>query len=650
MHSEGEERIMKNETNHSILELISLADEKIVAKVNEYGIYEYNEIKLSRYADIPLEIDRAAFYVRQVAYRKNIDRARRIFTDEVIINLTEKFKSGDKLSDKDQAVICTILHRLIRCGQQLDAITFIESNQSFIAATENRKIFSDFVKRMIYESLFKYWDRVYCIRWYKLYMNCFSSEEENALTSVENINSFIVEFLKHLRGGQAQLGKLYSRKMGKKQSRLYMLGMFDSYYQTKFDSIRSSSKKLTLTDCMTAAIEISDSLESESFPELLVSVWYLFQCIVDDLGTEIILNMENSDNAKEEVFIWLNKFLFEKNISIPSGIKRYLDAKKGLVSCEEIPNLIAIAKIYSYVDRVKKLLRTDPPNNLMYYTTYETLLYMMPHALSDIKKTEIALETEKLVNSGANSCAMWAFMNVGYMNDPNEGKAARTYFNILPNFDNNSDDNRVTYSDVYLKSFTSRRDDLSMWEMYGDHAEGCFVSVNWAKTKKNNSDKKIPFVYKVLYMTASGDGKTFSFAKEKNEHISKDNLDKINELMVSIKETIDGETDENIKVSMLLATERIWYLIKDSSYWHEAENRILFDERDSGYKLKYTGGDIPKVYLQGEFRLYFDEIMFGPKCKNVIEKTIFLDKQFAEILAAYGIEKPAINVSSIHYR
>ena len=74
-------------------------------------------------------------------------------------------------------------------------------------------------------------------------------------------------------------------------------------------------------------------------------------------------------------------------------------------------------------------------------------------------------------------------MHLSYMNDPNEGQTLlQTVYG--DQYDTGKKDRKslnVPY--VFVKCFTPRVDYLPMWEMYGDHAKGCCLIIDWETTK-----------------------------------------------------------------------------------------------------------------------------------------------------------------------
>lgn len=304
-----------------------------------------------------------------------------------------------------------------------------------------------------------------------------------------------------------------------------------------------------------------------------------------------------------------------------------------------------VIEVYSLSLFVKSKLKNTVCKELSYYTSFETFNYLLPHKTEGSALNSVFTEINSLKSNNKSDCAKWSFMNVDYMNDPNEGNAIYKYLGIaVDNSETYLGRKRLFPSDVYLKSFSDRRDDLSMWEIYGNHAEGVNVVIDWKATQEKG---KTPSVFNILYVSL----------KDSQEHdndslnslIDRDTMEKIENTFVEIK-SLYSKSSDRVKVYLEQAISPLRYLVKDSSYWHEKESRIIFDERINEDKLKYTGGDIPKIFYQGQFTLSIKEVILGPKCKDAAEKALYLYKQFLEMNQAFDVQIPKLTISSIEYR
>lgn len=105
---------------------------------------------------------------------------------------------------------------------------------------------------------------------------------------------------------------------------------------------------------------------------------------------------------------------------------------------------------------------------IAYYTSSEVFSYMLPVKCTGEKKDRLGKLT---------------VMHLSYMNDPNEGQTLlQTVYG--DQYDAGKKDRKslnVPY--VFVKCFTPRVDYLPMWEMYGDHAKGCCLIIDWETTK-----------------------------------------------------------------------------------------------------------------------------------------------------------------------
>ena len=121
---------------------------------------------------------------------------------------------------------------------------------------------------------------------------------------------------------------------------------------------------------------------------------------------------------------------------------------------------------------------------IAYYTSSEVFSYMLPVKCTGEKKDRLGKLT---------------VMHLSYMNDPNEGQTLlQTVYG--DQYDTGKKDRKslnVPY--VFVKCFTPRVDYLPMWEMYGDHAKGCCLIIDW-ETTKNLSCAVEPTLYHVCYL------------------------------------------------------------------------------------------------------------------------------------------------------
>lgn len=566
----------------------------------------------------------------------------------------EGLDESDKLSKEDSLEVCRILFFIARNRLNKPIIDKLAANYDKYVNDENAECFEMLIIAASYDALYENWGRITYRRWMNLYKLIFEDKFKAASEYAEEMA------LRDKIGSRLRFA--FGRGDGDQTN-----GAEDYAFPWKFDNpetwglrlanvIRLKLKTLNGLHWLTRWISHAEKMADETYSGsnvlgVLDICWYIVETIANCVGVEIINQSSEVLLQDGENKAWFMDFLYRKNINFPNCIDDLLDE----IDSEEDNDVISLVKklalVYTEAHNIKECLKVNSPEKLMYYTTYETLMYMLPHADKSISDSQLKREEEKLLDSENDGCIKWSFMNVEYMNDPKEGKTAKSFFGMSDEPHEIGGCNEIMVSDVYLKSFTQRREDLSMWEMYGGHAEGCFISVDWKSTKRRN--KNVPDLYAVLYLTKGRNNGEFSFDKKANSHIDKngDAIDTIKDNMIKLKELIDTETNPEIKEKLFRGTECLWFLIKDSKYYHEKESRILFDDvDDDDGELRYTGGDVPKVYVRGDFTLTIQEIIFGPKCKNVGEKALFLSKQFKELRKKYRTRMPKILMSSIEYR
>ena len=256
--------------------------------------------------------------------------------------------------------------------------------------------------------------------------------------------------------------------------------------------------------------------------------------------------------------------------------------------------LTAVAKVEEDIRQIKKMLLLDGDiPELAYYTTWNTLSYMLP----DDKK-----------ESDNSNVGKFSVMHLCYMNDPMEGIVINKFL-----FGNTEQIGRKqdTQPYTFVKCFSPSVDYLPMWKMYGDDAAGCCIVVDWKKTIKQNPGKKIA-LYRVCYLSLKNGSYVF-VKKENNEAISTmDTL--LNKLKMDIGALRSVEDNYHLSEALLSS---IAYLFKDSSYSYEKEARILYSYNKYNSQIQMTNQDPPKLFVYPDYRVIFRELILGPKFKDV---------------------------------
>lgn len=285
--------------------------------------------------------------------------------------------------------------------------------------------------------------------------------------------------------------------------------------------------------------------------------------------------------------------------------------------------------IYNYVDEllliesIKKDLRMKiKPKDYVYYTRIENLAYMFPEKI---------LKDSKQENN--NKIGRLSFMHYAYMNDPKEGMPLIEYIT-----GEKDKIDKYTYPYVFMKCFTPRKDDIPMWEIYGDRACGCCVVIDWKKLLENNNDLPL---YKVCYI------------KDSKAYLLNDETGKMeeNEDIVKKLNMIRDFYSKTKKVIFLQLLDEIRYLFKNIEYKHEEEIRIIYFHNEETNKFHYTDDKIPKLFIYAPFYTYIERIIIGPKCQQSSNYLPYLQKQLYEMNKHIEYnEKTEIEKSKVNYR
>ena len=265
--------------------------------------------------------------------------------------------------------------------------------------------------------------------------------------------------------------------------------------------------------------------------------------------------------------------------------------------------------------------------NVAYYTSLETFMYMLP------------------CNSQKENVGKLALMNVAYMNDPSEGKILETYFNEERN--NKKEKQRVDASApyVFVKSFTSQIDFLPMWEMYGDHAEGCCLVLDWNDVLLCN---EVPFYY-VCYISKIGEKYTVEIGTNSNIkscELINQNMNKIKCLYKDLK-----QNDDKIILNLInKSIDKIRYLFKMSDYSYEKEVRVCYQYSEVTSLFYHTKDEYRKLYVMPTLPIRIKEIIFGPRFDNKKDIIPFLKEQVDILSDNCNYEAPKMTFSNIVYR
>lgn len=305
----------------------------------------------------------------------------------------------------------------------------------------------------------------------------------------------------------------------------------------------------------------------------------------------------------------------------------------GVLSSNDMKRLL---EIFLEVQRIKSKLIVRDFNNLKFghYTNGKVLQI---HLKPNIKENENYKITSK---SRLN--------NVNYMNDPSEGKVLDQFLEL----DSTLLDSSLKPSPWFLMSLTTAIDRLAMWSQYGAQAEGvCLVLnssdflegsyINPSNMFKENPNRTISdyeegqrtleelwgknrnkdYIYRIGYLSISGETEAV-MKPEYNTCFGKKDIDQINYLLTQLKEKIK-RIDKN-KKSVLYekideCLEEIRYLFKLADYSYESELRVLryvqLESKNRNIKID-DSGEVAKLYIERDYPIQIEEVIFGPKFPN----------------------------------
>lgn len=266
---------------------------------------------------------------------------------------------------------------------------------------------------------------------------------------------------------------------------------------------------------------------------------------------------------------------------------------------------------------------------IAYYTSAEVFSYMLPEKCTKEEGKEGRL-------------GKLTVMHLSYMNDPNEGKTLQKAI-YGPSYGALQKGRKpLDVPFVFVKCFSPRIDYLPMWEMYGDHARGCCLVIDW-ETSKWMEEEAEPVLYHVCYLRKQGN--SYVVLNEDNEKLSR-SCRAINSQLQELHNVAEeiAEQDRRYLDDVL---GKVLYLFKDSSYSYEQELRVIYQTKDN---ILHTDGDRPWLFVQTPFPLQLDEVILGPKFPDVSTRVPYLQEQLDLMCEKTGTEKPRITLSEIDYR
>lgn len=557
--------------------------------------------------DIGIEDDKGGFYIQNSYYRQWCD----MFFSAIEM-------SHGSLYDEEKILSSYLVFLDKKCERKLRDTIFSEISDWYRDENrrDNLKCIDNAISYFFFDDLFCQFDLYNASRWVPFQM---------FLGKYMEVCSLMNDF---------SLANYKSKKM------VYD-GAIAEYIDMVVENIDKLEYEAAYTDLQLSKVIFLDSYQSymnmeNDFLKTFIYI-YLLECRICSYIVHKEISALKGPDTQNRILTYIRRNLHFLPSCIADMLKSY-DERFWIY----LPKVLNI--YYEAID-IKKNLLVEDCLELTYYTSFDTFNFMLPHNTDKGSINSVFAEANSLMANIDSTCLKWAFMNVAYMNDPNEGKALEDYVEWVNGCEKDKTrENVEIYSDIFLKSFSGKKDDLSMWAMYGDNAQGVSLVIDWNKTKEHNGGN-VPPVFNVLYIEKKNG--SFSIKSDINRHIP--GLNKIEESLEKITNLFDG-VDDYFRRFYLKALAPIKYLVKYGSYFHEEESRIIYDEGTLLDKIRYTGGKVPKVYYQAQFRLVIKEIVFGPKCTDSAERVAYLSKQYDEISLAYDLKKPSIRLSAIEYK
>ncbi len=304
---------------------------------------------------------------------------------------------------------------------------------------------------------------------------------------------------------------------------------------------------------------------------------------------------------------------------------------RAFLASTKLGNASLTEAIYRFVevmyeiDQILNVLRIKTPKmECAYYTTLRTFTHMLPFECGENR---------------SDKYGRLSVMHVSYMNDPNEGLTVKKYIfgeNMYSSFPEGRKTVNVPY--VFLKCFTEKVDYLPMWELYGGHAEGVCVLIDWSEWKESS-------LYRVCYIRKEGNKYTIRPGENRGVSDSKAVKTHLNRI-VEIQDKMDN-TGKKV-IERLISP--ILYLFKDSSYSYEQELRIMYYFDQVSDQFAHTRQEPPKLYVYTDNPIQIKEIILGPRFSKVSEFIPFFQEQLELMAKSTGTHPPVVSVSNIDFR
>ena len=403
---------------------------------------------------------------------------------------------------------------------------------------------------------------------------------------------------------------------------------FQLYNRIIHSGISSSSLSEKLSTFVLSIQEIMESPSSRSLHRARLALLMFIVITKKHFIPELARLYDDPDRERWEVAIMeKSRLLEDTGYSILSRYAAHMTWKSGIWCFDSYLRLAKAAYLSELL--LDELNAEGDAAEIAYYTSAEVFSYMLPEKCTEEDDT-------------ADRLGKLTVMHLSYMNDPNEGKTLQKAI-YGPSYGALQKGRKpLDVPFVFVKCFSPRIDYLPMWEMYGDHARGCCLVIDW-KASKWMEEEAEPVLYHVCYLRKQGN--SYVVLNEDNEKLSR-SCRAINSQLQELHNVAEeiAEQDRRYLDDVL---GKVLYLFKDSSYSYEQELRVIYQTKDN---ILHTDGDRPWLFVQTPFPLQLDEVILGPKFPDVSTRVPYLQEQFDLMCEKTGTEKPRITLSEIDYR
>lgn len=278
---------------------------------------------------------------------------------------------------------------------------------------------------------------------------------------------------------------------------------------------------------------------------------------------------------------------------------------------------VRLLKLHSYIKHIKVSLQVvpNPEESLFHYSGIQSIVHL---------------------TSFKSECASkFRLSNVASVNDPAEGSSFLAVLQDLCNserigkiFCQLYNDESLGYRRTYLSSFSNREDFLPLWVQYSNNGTGCCYKISTTNfgIRDNSLEKQV--IVDSTYLQKQDNQKpsayrVYYYKGQDNSDRTQNYCRSIGELLISLENYIDND---RVKAAVAGMLDEIRYLFKSRDYETESEVRAIMTDFDkSAQVLDSSSSDkAPKLYLELNTDLEFEEIILGPKVRNVREWAAYL--------------------------